>query len=183
MYDLATYLTLTFMQKNSSVFTSGGPAVMGVAMNPYLLAHPTYESKIQYVPMLFWQGNAAQTTVDRLVNQVQQTIHAYFPTINFNGLNFWVNTCRNFGGFQANNIQTALQGAGLTNITMSNINLDEVWNTSDGMCAICEKVAQNIITYSTPQNYKTWDNSLIALSPGDLDALATRHTDISVVTL
>lgn len=183
MYNLATYLTLTFMQKNASVFTASGPAVLGVALNPYLLAHPTYESKIQYVPMLFWQGNSGADDVLRLVNQIQQNIYAYFPLVNFNNLNFWVNTSRNFGGFQATNIQSALQAQGLTNITMNDNSKDEVWNPADGMAAICEKIATNIITYSSPAAYKSWDNGLSILTPSDLDALATRHTDITVATL
>ncbi|HEY4194381.1 MAG TPA: hypothetical protein VGM63_02520, partial [Mucilaginibacter sp.] len=59
----------------------------------------------------------------------------------------------------------------------------EVWNPADGMDAICEKVATNIITYSSPSAYKSWDNTLTALNAADLDALATRHADITVVIL
>jgi hypothetical protein len=179
MYNLATYLTLSFMQKNQTIL----PSVSGVALNPYLLAHPTYETKIQYLPMLFWQGNSGTDDVNRLINQIQQNIHTYFPTTNFSALNFWVNTSRNFGGFQATNIQSALQAQGLNNITMSDTTADEVWNPADGMNAICEKVATNILTYSSPSAYKSWDNSLSAMTPTDLDAMATRHSDITVVTL
>ena len=179
MYNLATYLTLSFMQKNQTIL----PSVLGVAMNPYLLAHPTYETKIQYIPMLFWQGNSGTDDVSRLVNQIQQNIHTYFPATNFSTLNFWVNTAQNFGGFQATNIQSALQAQGLNNITMNDNTKDEVWNPSDGMYAICEKVATNILTYSSPSAYRTWDNSLSAMIPADLDAMATRHTDITVATL
>lgn len=179
MYNLATYLTLSFMQKNQSIL----PSVLGVAMNPYLLAHPTYETKIQYVPMLFWQGNSGTDDVNRLINTIQQNIHTYFPSTNFSSLNFWVNTSRNFGGFQATNIQSALQAQGLNNITMNDNTKDEVWNPSDGMDAICERVATNILTYSSPSAYRSWDNSLSSITPADLDALATRHSDISVVTL
>lgn len=179
MYNLATYLTLSFMQKNQAIL----PSVSGVALNPYLLAHPTYETKIQYVPMLFWQGNSGTDDANRLINQIQQNIHAYFPSTNFSSLNFWVNTSRNFGGFQASSIQSALQAKGLTNITMNDNTKDEVWNPSDGMDAICERVATNILTYSSPSAYKSWDDSLYPMTPADLDALATRHSDISVVTL
>ena len=179
MYNLATYLTLSFMQKNQPIL----PSVLGVAMNPYLLAHPTYETKIQYIPMLFWQGNSGADDVSRLVSQIQQNIHTYFPSTNFSTLNFWVNTAQNFGGFQATNIQSALQAQGLNNISMNDNTKDEVWNPSDGMYAICEKVATNILTYSSPSAYKTWDNSLSAMIPADLDAMATRHTDVSVAAL
>lgn len=178
MYDLATYLTLSFMQKNQAIL----PSVLGVALNPYLLAHPTYETKIQYVPMLFWQGNSGADDVNRLINTIQQNIHAYFPATNFSSLNFWVNTSRNFGGFQAANIQNALRARGLNNITMNDNSKDEVWNPPDGMDAICERVATNILTYSSPSAYKSWDNSLSPMTPADLDALATRHSDISVAT-
>jgi hypothetical protein len=183
MYNLATYLTLTFMKKNQTIFTASGPAVLGVVMNPYLLAHPTYETKIQYIPMLFWQGNSGSSGVTRLVNQIQQNISTYFPTVNFTGLNFWINTSQNFGGYQAASIQSALQAQGLTNITMNDNTKDEVWNSADGMNAICEKVATAITKYSSPSAYKTWDNSLTILNAADLDALATRHTDITVVIL
>jgi hypothetical protein len=179
MYNLATYLTLSFMQKNQTIL----PSVLGVTLNPYLLAHPTYETKIQYIPMLFWQGNSGTDDVNRLINQIQQNIHTYFPTTNFSALNFWVNTARNFGGFQATNIQSALQAQGLNNITMNDNTKDEVWNPTDGMNAICEKVATNILTYSSPSAYKSWDNSLSVMNPTDLDAMAVRHLDISVVTL
>jgi hypothetical protein len=183
MYNLATYLTLSFIQKNQSIFTADGPAIRGVAMNPYLLAHPTYESKINYIPMLFWQGNSGTSTVSRLVNQIKQNILAYFPNTNFNGLNFWVNTALNFGGYQATALQSALQTQGLTNITMSDQTKEEVWNTADGMNAICENIATNILTYSSPTAYKAWDNSLTVLSIADLDALPTKHPDIHVVAL
>lgn len=184
LYDLATYLTLTFMQKNAAVFTTGGAPVLGVAMNPYLIAHPTYESKVRYVPLLFWQGNPASSTVSRLTNQLQQTIHAYFPTINFSGLNFWVNTSKNCAGATAaNNLKAALLAANLNSITMNDNTKDEVWNPVDGMATACEIVATNILTYNTPQTYKSWDNSLLSLTPSDLDALGTRHTNISVGVL
>jgi hypothetical protein len=133
--------------------------------------------------MLFWQGNSGTDDVTRLVNQIQQNIHAYFPATNFSTLNFWVNTSKNFGGFQATNIQSALQTEGLNNITMNDNTKDEVWNPSDGMYSICEKVATNILTYSSPSAYRSWDNSLLAMIPSDLDAMAIRHTDITVVTL
>lgn len=179
MYNLATYLTLSFMQKNQTIL----PSVLGVALNPYLLGHPTYETKIQYVPMLFWQGNSGTDDVNRLINQIQQNIHTYFPATNFSALNFWVNTAQNFGGFQAINIQSALEAQGLNNITMNDNTKDEVWNPADGMNAICEKVATNILTFSSPSAYKSWDNSLSVMIPADLDAMATRHADITVVTL
>jgi len=179
MYNLATYLTLSFMQKNKTIL----PSVLGVALNPYLLAHPTYETKIQYVPMLFWQGNSGTDDVNRLINQIQGNIDSYFPGTDFSALNFWINTSRNFGGFQATNIQSALQAQGLNNITMSDNTTDEVWNSTDGMNAICEKVATNILTYSSPSAYKSWDNLLLVMTPADLDAMATRHSDITVVTL
>ena len=184
LYDLATYLTLTFMQKNASVFTAGGNPVLGVAMNPYLLAHPTYESKIRYVPLLFWQGNPASSTVSRITNQLQQTIQTYFPAINMTSLNYWVNTCKNFAGASAaNNLKSALQAANLNNITMNDNSKDEVWNPGDGMGTECEIVAANILAYNTPQSYKAWDNSLLSLTPSDLDALGTRHTNITVGVL
>jgi hypothetical protein len=183
MYSLATYVTLAFMKKNQTAFTLDGNPVLGVAMNPYLLAHPTYETKIKYIPMLFWQGNSGANTVSRLNTEVKQDILKYFPNTNFNNLYFWVNTCANFGGYQANNIKNALISSGLNNVTMNDNTKDEVWNPSDGMDAICEKIANNINTFSSPTAYKAWDNALSALSVADLDVLPVKHPNISVVIL
>ncbi len=179
LYNLATYLTLSFMQKNSAVF--GSNPVLGVAMNPYLLAHPLYETKIQYIPFLYWQGGPPSAIVDRLNSDIKNTILAYFPTTNFTGLNFWVNTSRNFGGFQATGLVSQLQARGLLNTTKSNETIDEVWNPADGMSSICENVANNILQYSSPAALKTWDNSLIALAPADLATLASMHPNIVVI--
>ncbi|HRO46015.1 hypothetical protein [Agriterribacter sp.] len=179
LYNLATYLTLSFMQKNNLVF--GSNPVLGVAMNPYLLSHPLYETKIQYLPFLYWQGGPPSSIVDRLTTSTKNTILSYFPNTNFNGLSFWVNTSKNFGGFQASGLVSELQARGLLNITKSNETIDEVWNPNDGMSAICERVASNILQYSSPAALKTWDNTLVALAPADLVTLASRHSNIIVI--
>jgi hypothetical protein len=181
MYNLATYLTLTFMQKNQIAFASdGGPDIKGIAINPYLLAHPSYETRIKYIPMLFWQGNNSNDDVSRLLTTIQQSVLLYFPTTEFNSLAFWVNTSQNFGGFQAATIQSALQANGINNINMNDNTKDEVWDPSDGMNAICEKVAVDIATNILPSIYESWDNLLTPLTLEDMDALAKRHPEISV---
>lgn len=178
LYNLATYLTLAFMKKNGAAF----PALSGVAMNPYLLSHPLYETKINYIPMLFWQLTPAGDVVTRLDTVIKNAVLQYYPNTDLKQLNIWVNTSKNFGGFQSPSLVSALQSTGYNNRTVSNPNVEELWNPADGMTSICETVANNILFYSSPSALKSWNDGLAALAPADLDVIPLKFNGIVVTT-
>lgn len=177
LYNLATYLTLAFMKKNGAAF----PALSGVAMNPYLLSHPLYETKINYIPMLFWQLSPANDVVTRLDTVIKNAVLQYYPATNVKQLNIWVNTSKNFGGFRSSSIVSALDSTGYDNHSASNPNVEELWNPADGMTSICETVVNNILLYSSPSALKNWNDGLAALAPSDLDAIPSKFSNILVI--
>ncbi len=181
LYDFATYATLAYFKKNETVLAPYGAPVRGVALNPYQIDHPFYETKINYVPFLYWQGKSTDINMDVRLNQtVRDAIAEYYPSIVFEDLKFWINSSRNFGGPQAADVTMRLQSLGLTNLEFNNYNSDEEWNPADGMNAPVEQVANRMINYSTVQELKDLRADLMPLDFNDLLAIPAKYPDISV---
>lgn len=132
LYDFAAYVMCAYFKKNENYLSQFRPVIKGVTMNPYLFSHPAYETKIGYIPALFWQERPVDYIVDTTVNTtVRNAIAAYFPGINFNNLNFWVNYTNNFGGsVGTTNVINRVNYIGLNNITTNDYSQNEEWNTS-----------------------------------------------------
>jgi len=176
LYNLATYLTLEFMKKNAGAM----PPPTGIALNPYLLSHPFHESRSQLVPMLYWQGNPASGTVDRLLSTTGKAISSAYPGIDPRQLPVHVNASRNFGGYQAQELIKHLHERGFENVVSTDTSRDEVWNPDDGLLSICEKVATDLLSDASPAELKRWDAKLMPLAPTDLATLAGSYPEIVV---
>ncbi len=176
LYNLATYLTLEFMKKNAGAL----PAPSGIVLNPYLLSHPFHESRRQLVPMPYWQGNPSSSIVDRLVSTICKAISSAYPGIDPKQLPVHVNACRNFGGYQAQELMNQLRDQGFENVLSANTSQDEVWNPGDDMLSICEKAAADLLSISTPAELKTWDARLKSLTAADLTTLSRTFPEIVV---
>lgn len=182
LYEFASFATLAFYKKNETFLASEGQPVAGITLNPYLIAHPFYESKLHYVPFLFWQFGDVNYDVDvRLNETLRDAVNYYFPTIDFDDLDFWIDASNNFGRqLTADKYEDRLIHNGLTQIETQDYSVDEVWNPADGMDAPAERIADNLLTYSTPLSLKTWDNNLKPLSLKDLEDIPDVYSEISV---
>jgi hypothetical protein len=181
LYDFGTYVTLAFMQKNATVFNANG-GVRGIALNPYLISHTIYESKIGYVPLLYWPFNTASHTIGRMRGPypgppspmrttVRDAIAYYFPSVNFDSLRIWVDCTKNFGGFGANSLIEEIGKAPHGWIETNDYTIDEVWDPTDGMNAPVETVAVNIVQFSSYSQLQAWDNQLVPLTLDDLEGI------------
>ena len=183
MYNLATYLALTFMKANNALLAVNGGGITGIVLNPYLVSHPVFEVANGYLPILYWQGNNINDDFDRLMLTMAPAISDYFPGTDLTKLPFQLNTSRNFGGYQGADLATALESQGFNPIKIGDPGIDEVWDPSDGMNSICEFVAEEIIARWSAADFGAMAKKLTALSIADIDSLAVRHNDISVVEL
>jgi hypothetical protein len=174
LYDLSTYTTLAFFKKNDL-------QVNGVAINPYLIAHPCYEAWKGFIPFNYWQGNTPQNTVARILGTTQTAVAGTFPQVPFKALGFWVNSSRNFGGSDAAyDLVHALSSSGISHIIENDYTRDEVWSQSSGMRAVCEKIAVELTTGKQLTQYKQWRQSLVPLDIRDLFPVAAQIPDIKI---
>jgi len=177
LYDFGTYVTLAFMKKNATVL--GAP--VGIALNPYLISHTIYESEIGYIPPLFWQGNPAAVTVERMRRTVTDAIAYYFPSVKFDSLRIWVNCTNNFGTSEhAISLIEEIGKAPHGVIETNDYTIDEVWNPTDGMNAPVETVAVNIVTFSSYLQLQAWDNQLSALTLNDLEVIPSHLPSVTI---
>lgn len=140
-------------------------------MNPYLVSHPTYEAAKGLIPFHYWQLIPPTYTVDRLSKNLTSALSLYFPTIAPTKLSIWVNNSNNFGGgLAAESLIKELNAKGFGTIRRNDYSQDEVWNSTNGMEAISEKIAENILAQPTffPQK-----NTLKPLNNQDISAVAT----------
>ncbi|CAG7637810.1 hypothetical protein PAESOLCIP111_03882 [Paenibacillus solanacearum] len=181
LYDLPTFAVLEFMKKNEEVFAADGPVVRGVTLSPYLLSHPFYETNIRYVPLVYYQGNTTQNTIDlRLNEMVRQAVRRYFPNIRFEDLNIWINASRNAGGNVAEEFKRSLREKGLLHIEEQNYGADEEWKPEDGMEAPTERIVEQWAASTTPEALQAWDHRLTPLSIEDLKTIARIYPNVSV---
>lgn len=173
LYNSSTYFTLELMKKNKAVL--GNNPLKGVVLNEYLISHPAYEINKGYVSLLYWQFASQSSTIDRVEGHVQNAIKSYFPESNFAELNFLLNS--NYG---RQNLKQELEKRGLNNIT-ENTDPGDLWNPSDGFNKRCEKIADEITTLSSPQDFKNWNNSLIPLNINDLQNISEKYPEFKMI--
>lgn len=182
LYEFASYATLAFYKKNETVLSAEGQPVAGITLNPYLISHPFYETKLHYVPFLFWQFGDVNHDVDVRLNQrLRAAVNHYFPNIDFDSLSFWIDASNNFGRQQtADRYADRLEHNGLTLIETQDYTADEVWNPADGMNAPVERTADNLLQFSSPQALAAWDNTLKPLTLKDLEEIPAVYSEIQV---
>lgn len=181
LWNMGTYSSLALIHKNKAIFEDDGPAVRGVSLNPYLIAHPSYESWIRFVPFLYWQGFSAEYQYNNSLNtKIKSAINAYFPEIVFENLDFWVNSTNNFGGFNHGvEMVNFLKSKGLS-VRNNDLSANEVWNISDGMNAPVEIRSENLLNDVSPLGYLNWNARLNYLKPEDLKDISNRFPEIKV---
>ncbi|PYI53444.1 hypothetical protein DLM86_16860 [Paenibacillus flagellatus] len=170
LYEAASRIMLDFYKKNEAVLTAGNPGslpVRGIVLNPYLIAHPFYESRIGYVPYLFWQGNdPASVANDFVAVNLKRTILSRFPNAAVEQLPVWIDATNNFGGYRAEALRDALLAAGFANVETYDRTADEVW-ADDGKTAPVERIAQQLAA-AAPGELQAWDDQLAPLTPDDI---------------
>lgn len=174
LYNLGTYASLAFIQKNRGGPEEAEMQVRGVCLNPYLISHPLHELRAGYVPLLYWQGNPAASTVGRVHSVVITAVNRFLPNCRTDDLVFHINSSRNCGGaFAADALKQALIADGITKFKENDYSIDEVWDPTDGVTAPCECVAQQDLASDTAVNIRQWYESLKPLAPKDIEQLSS----------
>lgn len=179
LWELGTYVTLSYIHKNKSNYETANP-LKGISLNPYLIGHPFFETRMGLIPLLYWQSdNANSYVVNRLNTSLKEIILHYFPDTRLTELDFWINSSDNFAGYnKAINMSDALIKAGYQKIIKNDYRINEIWDTVDGMNSPSEKRALLLIeSYSVPDLIK-WRKSLYPLSFIDLEEMAGLHKEI-----
>ena len=180
LWNMGTYVSLAFLKKNKD-FSGNGLPIEGISLNPYLIAHPAFESYIRYIPFLYWQGFSPEFQYNNwLGTKIKAAIHSYFPDIVFEDLKFWVNSTKNFGGLkQGNSMADLLLGKGLL-VQKNNFNKDEVWNLDDGINSPSEVRSSQLLRSISAEAYKNWNEQLQYLNPQDLIDISKIFPEIKI---
>ncbi|MEV6965319.1 discoidin domain-containing protein [Hamadaea sp. NPDC051192] len=182
--NLGIYLAVAYYKKNETALAVGGQVIRGVALNPYLVAHPFYESAEGELPVLFFQGESAKTIVEgRILNAAQTAVNAYFTGVDLTTLPVHVNTSKNFGGFANAGIAAKLTEYGFTGYTLGDNTIDEAWNPADGYAALGEQAVLGLDAVRTQGQWTTWNNGLTPLTISDLQTIATHYAEAQVTVL
>ncbi len=180
LWNMGTFSTLAFMKKNETQFPDSSP-VKGVSLNPYLIAHPGFESYFGYVPFLYWQGFSAEFQYNNwLSTQIKAAINLYFPEVVFDDLDFWVNSTKNFGGSSQGNAMVSFLNAKGHNVRNTNFGFDEVWNLGDGINASSEARAFQLLESISEEDYRIWNEGLVPLSIEDLLEISNTFPEIII---
>lgn len=187
LWGIAPHAMLSFLKKNNI-------PVQGVAINPYMSAYPFYESYAGYVPflMLQWGTNVNQLIDSDLNVTFRAMVEHYFPTVDFDDLNFWINFTRNSGNndvpsgnnlWLSEQIKNRLLYNSLTSVTLnaSDKTVTEAWNLSDGINSPCEVIAQYLTTNSTALTLKNWNDTLEPLTLAELELISTVDPSVGIV--
>ena len=67
-----------------------------------------------------------------------------------------------------------------TNIT-ENTDPGDLWDTTDGMNKSCEKIAEDLISNSSPADFKNWNNSLTSLNIDNLKNISEKYPDFKII--
>lgn len=182
LWDLGAYLSLAYLSKNKDKYEASDP-LKGITLNPYLIGHPFYESRMGYIPFLYWQGIESGYHIgNRLQTVIKSAINQYFPEKDFNEMMFWVNCTSNFGGSSKGvEMVNALKNHGYTNVRQNDFSKTETWNPSDGMNASSEQRAKELLIKATADELMKWERELVPLTPADLDEISRLFNEIDVV--
>ena len=179
LYNLGTYATLALMRKNAGL--RGGRTPTGIALNPYLIGYPAYEHWKGYVPYVYWQGNPPASIADMALETVTLGMQRTFPGVDVSGLEVWMNSTRNFGGYFAPSIAQALSDRGIASIRENDYSLDENWDLGDGVNAPSEVAVRQIVTAEPAARFEAWRRSLVLLEFDEFLDVARWDPDIDIV--
>ena len=87
LYNLAFYVANSGRKAQPEC-----PKLQGIALNPYMTAHPLFEELTGYLPFCFWQGNSMLSLA-----HIFKDILSH-EGISAQGLKIWIKTTANFGG-------------------------------------------------------------------------------------
>lgn len=164
LWKLGTWLMAAYMKKNQDKY-EGSALPQGISFNPYLIGHPFFESRMGYLPLLYWQGNNPQNVVDGF----REAVSHYFPTVDLKSLTCWINSSRNFGGaVKAEELIRTLKTNGFSNLIVNNFEFDEVWSPKDGMNSPVEMRLERMLQKSTSVDLKQWKGKMVPLNDNDL---------------
>jgi len=181
LYNLGTYVTAAFIHKNREVIEETGEPIAGIVLNPYLISNPIHEARLNYIPLIYWQGVPAQWTVDRVTSVAHRAIKAFFPDADFSQLKIHLNSSNNCGGkFFSTPLKETLITEGFADIRENDYSLDEVWNPADGMDAPCERLASELSATLSGPALASWSKRLRALTPEDLLELSKKFPEFTV---
>lgn len=165
MYDLATDISLEYINKNNIDF-------QGVMFNEYLISQPKYELLKGKVPLLYWQYTPASITVNRFYDYILPAAEVYFPDTDINELSIHVNA--RIGKYE---IIEELENRDFTNVTKRLDNVEEVWDLSDGINSPCEFIVEDIA--ENAESFKKEMNSLRPLKIEDLSRVISKIEGIT----
>ena len=182
LWDLGTYLMLAYLDKNRDNYQKDNP-MAGISLNPYLIGHPFYESRMGYVPFLYWQGIDSNHHIEtRLSTVIKSAINHYFPDASFNELSFWVNSTNNFGGSsQGIEMAKALKNRGYSNVIENNFTIDETWSPEDGINSPVELRAKELLEKYSVNELMEWKENMQPLLPDDLQKLTQLFNQIELI--
>ncbi|MCM3747525.1 discoidin domain-containing protein [Paenibacillus pasadenensis] len=186
LWEMASHSMLSYFKKNNI-------PLEGVSINPYMSAHPFYETKKGYVPflMLQWGTNVNQMVDQNLNVKFRAIVNSYFPSVTFDDLTFRINFARNAGNndqppvgglWLSDQIKNRLTHNGLNDVKQNTNEKTafEVWDVSDGMNSPSEEIAVELTTMSTAAQLKTWNESLEPLTLDELEDIQLQDTAIIV---
>ena len=178
LYNLGTYATLALIRKNAGL--PGGRTPTGIALNPYLTGYPAYEHWKGYVPYVYWQGNPPASIADMALETATLGMQRTFPGVDVSGLEVWMNSTRNFGGYFAPSIARALSDRGMASIRENDYSLDENWDLGDGVDSPSEVAVRQIVTAEPTARFEAWRRSLVLLELDEFLDVARWDPDIDV---
>lgn len=179
LYNLGTYAALALMHKNAGL--PGARTPTGIALNPYLIGYPAYEHWQGYIPYVYWQGNPPASIAAMALETATLGMQRTFPGIDVSGLEVWMNSTRNFGGYFAPPIARALSDRGMASIRENDYSLDENWDLDDGLNSASEVAVRQIITAEPAARFEAWRRALVLLEFDEFLDVARWDPDIDVV--
>ena len=179
LYNLGTYATLALMHKNAGL--PGARTPTGIVLNPYLIGYPAYEHWKGYVPYVYWQGNPPASIAAMALETATLGMQRTFPGVDLSGLEVWMNSTRNFGGYFAPSIAWALSDRGMALIRENDYSLDENWDLGDGVNSASEVAVRQIVTAESTARFEAWRRSLVLLELDEFLDVARWDPDVDVV--
>lgn len=186
LYDLATHLSLQYLARNRSF--SDGPDVNGIIMNEYLTNHPQYEVFKGYVPLLYWQGNPASSTVGRIDSDVKTAVSYYSADLaeNIYAGSFYLNSYS-----KRESLKSELLGRGVQEGKIRIRQAADQWNPSDDSemdpstlqkrIGSAEEFSYDIIENIGVENYRNTVKSWEYLTTDELRDICTRFNGMSLI--
>lgn len=186
LYNLSSHLVLQYISGNQEHLDS--PYVNGVVLNEYLSNHPQYEVFKGYVPLLYWQGNPASSTVSRIDSDIRPAVALYYPEAAENIYKgcFYLNS---YSGRAALKAELLRNGADASRI--STRKASDQWNpsddsetdafTSDRKTGSAEEFAYDIIDNIGVDRYRSAVRSMESLTVDELRTVCSRFEGMYLI--